>query len=95
MERARAHWQGVTLLCITHDVGETLPFSRVLVIEEGRLVEDGTPSALARNPGSRYAALLAAEQVVREQLWSGAMWRRQWLEGGRLVDRVQNTGGVQ
>ncbi|MCX6927802.1 MAG: ATP-binding cassette domain-containing protein, partial [Verrucomicrobia bacterium] len=87
MERARAHWRGVTLLCITHDVGETLGFGRVLVLENGRVAEDGVPAALAQNSSSRYATLLAAERAVREQLWAGECWRRQWLEGGRLVER--------
>ena len=68
-------------------MGETLPFDRVLVIENGRLAEDGSTSDLARQPGSRYAALLAAEKQVREELWSGQVWRRQWLEGGRIVER--------
>ncbi len=88
LERARAHWRNVTLLCITHDVGETLPFGRVLVVERGRLVEDDAPAVLAAKPGSRYAALLEAENQVRRQLWTGADWRRQRLEGGRLVEAM-------
>ena len=86
LERARAHWRGVTLLCITHDVGETRAFDRVLVIENGRLVEDGAPAELAQNAHSRYAALIEAETEVREKLWAGDGWRRQRLEGGQLVE---------
>jgi len=92
MERAREHWRGITLLCITHDVGETLPFERVLVIERGRIAEDGSPATLAGQLGSRYAALLAAETQVREKLWSGALWRRQWLESGHLVEHSTGQG---
>ena len=51
-------WQAQTLLCVTHDVGQTLAFARVLVVEQGRIVEDGAPAALAAED-SRYAALLA------------------------------------
>jgi len=51
------------------------------------VAEDGAPGALAQDSNSRYATLLAAEQAVREQLWAGESWRRQWLEGGRLVER--------
>ena len=69
-------------------MGETLPFDRVLVVENGRLAEDGPTSVLARQPGSRYATLLAAEKQVREELWSGQVWRRHWLEGGRLEERA-------
>jgi ATP-binding cassette subfamily B protein len=80
----RANWRDATLLCVTHDVGETLGFDRVLVVENGRIVEDGDPSTLAREP-SRYAAMLAAEHAVRSELWSGAGWKRVKLEGGRLL----------
>jgi len=82
--RTREWWSHATLLCITHDVGETRAFNRVLVVEEGRIVEDGIPADLAERPGSRYQAILAAEEAVREGLWSSAAWRRLWLEGGRL-----------
>ncbi|HEU4406673.1 MAG TPA: ATP-binding cassette domain-containing protein [Polyangiaceae bacterium] len=82
--RARALWQRATLLCVTHDVGETLGFERVLVVEGGRVAEDGAPADLAARPGSRYRALLEAERAVREGLWSGAGWRKLRLERGRL-----------
>jgi ATP-binding cassette subfamily B protein len=86
LARARHLWQEATLLCITHDVGATQAFERVLVVEGGRLVEDGAPATLAALPRSRYAALLDAEVIVRERLWSGRTWRRLRLEAGRLVD---------
>ena len=84
LRRVRRLWQGATFLCITHDVGETLDFERVLVVEAGRITEDGPPAILAADPGSRYRALLAAEHGVREGLWSGTIWRRLRLVDGRL-----------
>ncbi|HEV7668419.1 MAG TPA: ATP-binding cassette domain-containing protein [Thermoanaerobaculia bacterium] len=86
LARARRLWRGATLLCITHDVGETLDFPRVLVLESGRIVEDGSPSDLAERPGSRYRALLDAEREVREGLWASAVWRRLRMERGRLSE---------
>lgn len=88
LARARKLWQEATLLCITHDVGETLGFDRVLVIEGGHLVEDGTPTDLAAQPGSRYGALLEAEEAVRQGLWSSTKWRKLWLEGGQVSEDV-------
>src|SRR5262249_42336754 len=70
LERARRIWRPATLLCVTHDVGETLDFPRVIVLDEGRVVEDGPPGALAADSGSRYRALLEAEEAVRTKLWS-------------------------
>jgi ATP-binding cassette subfamily B protein len=89
LARARRWWPEATLLCITHDVGETRAFERVLVIEGGHIVEDGTPDDLAAPPGSRYRALLEAEEAVREGLWSSGLWRRLRLEEGRLVEGGQ------
>jgi ATP-binding cassette subfamily B protein len=84
LARARAWWSSATLICVTHDVGETQSFARVIVIDGGRVVEDGPPAALAADPGSRYRALLDAEETVRTGLWTGAGWRRLRLEDGRL-----------
>jgi ATP-binding cassette subfamily B protein len=86
LSNARQHWQEATLICVTHDVGETQGFERVLVLEEGRIVEDAPPDVLAARPDSRYRALLEAEQAVRVGLWEGADWRRLWLEDGRLSE---------
>jgi ABC-type transport system involved in cytochrome bd biosynthesis fused ATPase/permease subunit len=83
LERARQVWRGATMLCVTHDVTETLGFDRVLVVEEGRLVEQGAPAQLARSNG-RYAALLRADEAVRRDLWSASSWKRLRMETGQL-----------
>ena len=85
LRRCRRLWSGATILYITHDVRQTLSFDRVVVLERGRLVEFGTPADLVRqDAASRYGALLASDEQARSSLWSGARWRRVWLEGGRL-----------
>jgi ATP-binding cassette subfamily B protein len=94
IERARERWSGATLLCITHDVEDTSEFPRVLVIERGGIVEDGAPGELAAQPESRYRTLLDAEHVVRRGLWSGANWRRLWVEGGKVVERTRRGAHV-
>jgi ATP-binding cassette subfamily B protein len=87
LANARQHWKSVTLVCITHDVGETQDFARLVVIEEGRIVEDAAPNILAAQPDSRYHALLEAEAAVQGEIWTSAEWRRLWLEEGRLHER--------
>ncbi len=86
LERARAWWKSATLICITHDVSETLHFERVLVMENGRVVEDGAPSELAANKASRYRAMLDAEHAVLDSLWKGGEWRRIRMEDGHLSE---------
>ena len=85
LEECRRWWRDQTLLCVTHDLSETLAFDRVLVVEKGRIVEDGVPSELAQQQ-SHYQALLAAEETLREQLWQGDAWRRLTLQDGHLHD---------
>jgi len=82
----RRHWQGATLLCVTHDVNETLSFDRVIVIEDGGIIEDGEPERLAMMP-SRYRDLLDAERHVRDGMWAGRQWRRIQVGGG-VVETV-------
>jgi len=91
LARARHHWKAITLLCVTHDVGETMGFPRALVIENGRIVEDGNPEELARKVDSRYRALLEAEESVREGSWSSSDWRHLRLEAGRLMEERQRA----
>jgi ATP-binding cassette subfamily B protein len=88
LERFRRHWRQATLLCITHDVAETLPFERVVVLEGGRIVEDGPPARLAGVASSRYRALLDAEAEVRTGLWSSSGWRHLRLAGGRVLGEL-------
>ncbi len=54
LAEARKWWASVTLLCVTHDVAETLAFDRVLVVEDGQIIEDGAPQSWRRScPASR------------------------------------------
>lgn len=84
LRRARQAWAGATLLCITHDVGETQDFERVAVMDHGMVVEDGTPADLLARSDSRYRALIQAETAVRATMWSGPRWRYLHLQHGQL-----------
>ena len=86
LARVRARWAGATLLCVTHDIGDTADFPRVLVVAGGQIVEDGAPAALRERAGSRYAAMAEAERRVREAVWSGPPWRRWRVEAGQVIE---------
>ena len=85
LQRARAWWCNATLICITHDISETEQFERVVVMAQGRIVEDGTPQALAAQPTSHYRAMLDDEEGVRTQLWSAAEWRHMSIADGKVT----------
>lgn len=84
LRRLRARWADTTLLCVSHDLEETREFPRVIVIDGGRIVEDGDPRSLARDPDSRYATMLAEERAVHERIWGGSQWRRIEIRDGQL-----------
>ena len=89
LKAARARWAPATFLCITHDVSQTLDFPRVLVVDKGRVVEDGAPKQLASHAGTRFAHLLAAEVRARARL-DGPDWRHLRLDHGRMAERAQS-----
>jgi ABC-type bacteriocin/lantibiotic exporter with double-glycine peptidase domain len=93
LTEARQWWHGRTMLCVTHDVSETREFDRVLVIEDGVVIEDGPPADLAAGR-TRYRELLDAETQVREQMWQGRQWRRLHLHEGRLHGSVPQLGAL-
>lgn len=85
---ARRHFGGSTLFYVTHDIAHTLGFDRVLVVEGGRIVEQGLPSVLAAQAGSRYRQLLDLEAAAARELWSRAGWRRLRVREGRIVEEA-------
>lgn len=80
LDRLRAHWKGTTLLCATHDLELAQRFSRVLVIEQGQIVEDGSPTQLLSHP-SRFGELVSAANVARQRLHDATQWRRITIAG--------------
>ena len=84
LARSREIWRDATLLAISHDIAEAMAFDRVLVMEDGRIVEDGDPRELARNPASRFHAMLEAESAILEEFWNAPEWRHLRLENGHL-----------
>ncbi|HVH99084.1 MAG TPA: ATP-binding cassette domain-containing protein [Enhygromyxa sp.] len=87
LERTRELWPRATLLCITHDIEETLDFPRVVVVDNGTIVQDGPPRTLADEQDGHYAAMLAREREVHQQLWGRADWRRLQIRVGRVHEQ--------
>ncbi len=81
---ARELWKDATLLCITHDVGDTLSFDRVLVLESGTIVEDANPKQLFNLETSRYKGLHDAAETLKTELWGMSRWRKLQMEQGKL-----------
>jgi len=81
MRSARRHWAGSSLICVTHDLEESRNFDRVLVIEEGRSTEQGSPKDLK---GGAYERLLKASAEAQSRVWGASTWRRLHIERGQL-----------
>jgi ATP-binding cassette subfamily B protein len=77
LTRAREAWRDATLIFISHDIQEALGFERVLVMENGTIIEDGH--------GPRFQAMLHAERAIHQQFWEGDEWRRLRLQDGQLT----------
>ena len=54
-----------TVIAIAHRLSTLRRFDRILVMDRGRIIDDGTPSALARRPGP-YRDLLDKQHMDRE-----------------------------
>jgi ATP-binding cassette subfamily B protein len=90
--RAREWWKNATMLFVSHDVGETRTFDRVVVVSDGTIVEQGAPSDLLARE-SRYRSMVEAEERVHAELWNGDMWRRVRVEDGAVVESAAAQKG--
>lgn len=90
LNNARQLWADSTLLCVSHDIEQTLDFPRVLVVDQGQIVEDGDPKTLAENHDSHYSQLLTSERDFQPQGWQNAKWRHLFIDKGQLfIDKEQ------
>lgn len=87
LQRCRQYWQNATLFFVSHDIDEALGFNRVLVMEQGKIVEDGHPKDLVEDPQSRYHALWQAERNIQQKLHEDHQWRHWVMDKGRLQEK--------
>jgi ATP-binding cassette subfamily B multidrug efflux pump len=59
--------QGKTAVIITHRIFSLLHFDKIVVLEDGEIVEEGTHQQLLSNPGGFYAALYARQQETERE----------------------------
>jgi ATP-binding cassette subfamily B protein len=93
VRRCRERWAQATLICVTHDVAQTLEFPRVIVMHRGRAVEVGTPAMLAAEPKTQYYRMLESERQGRWRLWSADSWRRVLVRHATVEDSAQGSSG--
>jgi len=84
LRRARQRWSEATVLFVTHDIRDACSFDRVLVMDNGRVIEDGAPASLLRSERSIFRAMLDNEAVVLDSVWSASEWERVIVQQGRV-----------
>jgi ATP-binding cassette subfamily B protein len=86
LSAARKHWSHATLVFVSHDVEDTLQMDRVLVIDGGKVVEDGNPQRLVATPGTAYRQLVESATTVSGVLRSSPTWRRVVVSQSQLTE---------
>ena len=80
--RERLAGTGITTLLVSHDIAEVLSLaSHMIVMGEGRIVEEGEPARVLASPASVFAARLAGLNIV-----SGCPVSRPGMVGVRVGD---------
>jgi molybdate transport system ATP-binding protein len=91
LARHLAEFPGVSVL-VTHDALDTLTMAnRVVVLDEGRVVQEGTPTEVAQRPQSEHVARLMGLNVLRGRS-SGTVV--QLADGSALVTASAAEGEV-
>ncbi|MDQ1277343.1 MAG: Energy-coupling factor transporter ATPase [Thermodesulfobacteriota bacterium] len=69
------HLEGMGIIHVTHDIGEVADADRIIVMERGRIIMDGTPAAVCAflmsrdNPGLEAPAMAALMAKLKESGW--------------------------
>ncbi|MDO4649854.1 MAG: ABC transporter ATP-binding protein [Eubacteriales bacterium] len=61
-----------TFLLVTHDINEAFKLgNRVMIMNEGRLLQFDTPENIVRNPADSFVETLIASAREQEKIWEG------------------------
>ena len=85
MKTVRSKFKDITLICVIHDVSEALQFDQVAVLEDGHIVEQGSPDELLQQNGS-LVRLLNHETSVASQWLNNPKWRRVSVKDGHIIE---------
>jgi ATP-binding cassette subfamily B protein len=85
LKKALDYWHDKTLIFISHDVQDTINFDRVLVMENGKIIEDSSPNNLLSKQNARYRAIIENEKTVQKSIIEKAKWKKWWIEDGKLT----------
>ena len=88
--RERLSQSGITTLLVSHDVTEVLALaSHMIVMGDGRVVEEGVPARVLASPSSVFAARLAGLNIV-----TGSVVQRPGLVGVRVGEGMMWAADV-
>lgn len=91
LARHLSDFPGVSIL-VTHEAIDTLTVAnRVVVLDEGRVVQEGTPAEVAQRPQTEHAARLMGLNVLRGRS-SGTVVRL--ADGSHVVTATEAVGEV-
>ena len=96
LRRHLSAFDGPTIL-VTHDPLEAMVLAdRLVVLEGGRIVQEGVPADVARRPATDYVARLVGLNLYPGTLADRATWRVDLLAGGALyaAGRGGSAGGA-
>ena len=80
LRRHLAGFDGATVM-VTHDPIDAMVLAdRVLVLEDGRIVQDGTPAEIAQRPATAYVAGLVGVNLLRGTAEAGTVHLASGLE---------------
>lgn len=63
LDRVQTEFQGRTVLTVAHRIETLAALDRVVVLDDGRVIEEGPPRELLANPASRFAELARGAAV--------------------------------
>lgn len=82
---------GRTALLVTHDLLDVLALAdRVVVIDDGRIVEDGTVREVLTRPRSAFAARIAGTNLISGTITDDALESEAGLVHGRIHPECRN-----